>query len=917
MSAEPSRASLRQAAEALRVAHAETLGALETELERLEGEHEAERTSAATAAERERAAWQARARNGVLTAQSRARDAAFNLTGAVDESDPLRVAELVDVGTMLFNAKAVGLDTTLELPLLVPLIGHPPLTVVGVGEAAEGLLRAVQAEALRSTAAGQLALVAHDPDLANPLAPFSRLTEADPSLVRVVQPGRALDAFLDELTATVSRVGNRLLGVDPDLTAHRRATGRQVERYTLVTFHDHPRSVTQQQHERLMTLAKVAPRHGIAMVFHVPEPTAVPAWFDLASLRALGDSIEVRANRALWARRPDVNVVVQSTTPASAASAVADVLAQAAEQARVRIEKMLPSARWTGLSVEGLTAPIAWTPAGPVDVTFGDDVVHGLVTGSSGQGKSNLLQLVIHALAARYSPDELEFYLLDMKEGVTLATMAPSMSEAAYLPHARVIGLQADQEYGLAVLQEIERVYKRRMAQISSAQSIAAYRRANPDVRMPRIVVIIDEFQLLLASDADRVGQDAAAKLLSLVKLVRAAGIHIILASQEIGSIDTLGGNVREGLLAQLKLRVGLRNTPVGSEHTFGSGNRAAADLRQRGQVVVNTEAGALDGNRIGGTPFADPHTLTSLRADWCANQPAGHALPTVFDGTSGVDLGADTATIGATARAVTEQEAPVRAFLGRPVAVTQEPVTFTFDRVPGRNLAIVGSAGEIDVEPGARADHLALDLIRSAVTSALAQRPPGDIEVVVLDLLDQRDRAVGQVDAWLEELVELGHRVVRVTAREVKEWIAATAGSLPERTDSSTPVLVVGLGLERMPPISEREGGVRSVPLLKQLQGIWQDGPTTGLHSISWWAQSSTYLQHIEKKVGTYTSGTAVLFGAEETAQRTNGLLTKWSGAVNRALYRDSGSGTGPQKLIPYRLANGDVARIRSTVHA
>ena len=58
-------------------------------------------------------------------------------------------------------------------------------------------------------------------------------------------------------------------------------------------------------------------------------------------------------------------------------------------------------------------------------MTLADASPHALVGGPSGSGKTNLLLTMIASLAARYSPDELELYLLDFKEGVSFAQFAP------------------------------------------------------------------------------------------------------------------------------------------------------------------------------------------------------------------------------------------------------------------------------------------------------------------------------------------------------------------------------------------------------------------------------------------------------------------------------------------------------------
>jgi S-DNA-T family DNA segregation ATPase FtsK/SpoIIIE len=103
---------------------------------------------------------------------------------------------------------------------------------------------------------------------------------------------------------------------------------------------------------------------------------------------------------------------------------------------------LLPADIWTENSAAGLTAPVGDSPEGrPVKVTLSDYPPHALIAGPSGTGKTNLIYAWMGALAARYDPDELEFYLLDFKEGVSFARFAPGQRDPSWLPHVRLVGV--------------------------------------------------------------------------------------------------------------------------------------------------------------------------------------------------------------------------------------------------------------------------------------------------------------------------------------------------------------------------------------------------------------------------------------------------------------------------------------------
>ncbi len=97
---------------------------------------------------------------------------------------------------------------------------------------------------------------------------------------------------------------------------------------------------------------------------------------------------------------------------------------------------------------------------------------HALVGGAVGQGKSNLLLVLIHGLAARYAPHDLEMYLLDFKHGVEFASLGPGPDRAAWLPHARVLGVHSDRAFGLAVLRHLSDELGRR-SELFKARGLA------------------------------------------------------------------------------------------------------------------------------------------------------------------------------------------------------------------------------------------------------------------------------------------------------------------------------------------------------------------------------------------------------------------------------------------------------------
>src|SRR5207244_6287843 len=76
---------------------------------------------------------------------------------------------------------------------------------------------------------------------------------------------------------------------------------------------------------------------------------------------------------------------------------------------------------------------------------------HMLIAGRTGSGKSTLLHALITNVALNYSPDEVDLYLIDFKKGVEFKVYATHE-----LPHASVVAIESEREFGISVLQRLD-----------------------------------------------------------------------------------------------------------------------------------------------------------------------------------------------------------------------------------------------------------------------------------------------------------------------------------------------------------------------------------------------------------------------------------------------------------------------------
>ena len=139
---------------------------------------------------------------------------------------------------------------------------------------------------------------------------------------------------------------------------------------------------------------------------------------------------------------------------------------------------------------------------------------------------------------------------------------------------------------------------------------------------VPRLLLIVDEFHELFAgSEAE--SEASVEALERLAGQGRVYGVHLLLASQTTSGLAALA--IKGGRdLRQFPIRLSLKNTVAESEAILSRGNKAAADLTYRGEVVLNTNAGHAPetSNQVGVAALADSDDMRALQSRLWAEGP-------------------------------------------------------------------------------------------------------------------------------------------------------------------------------------------------------------------------------------------------------------------------------------------------------
>ena len=198
---------------------------------------------------------------------------------------------------------------------------------------------------------------------------------------------------------------------------------------------------------------------------------------------------------------------------------------------------------------------------------------HLLVAGTTGSGKSVCVNTLISSILFSRKPEEVKLLLID-----------PKMVELSIyngIPHL-MVPVVTDMKKAAAVLRwavrEMEARYKAFAA--SGKRDIKSYNEAHPKAAMPLIVLIIDELADLMMTAPD----DIEESISRLAQMARAAGIHMVLATQR-PSVNVITGSIKANVPSRISFAVGSQIDSrtildmAGAEKLLGKGDMLFAPI--------------------------------------------------------------------------------------------------------------------------------------------------------------------------------------------------------------------------------------------------------------------------------------------------------------------------------------------------
>ena len=755
--------------------------------------------------------------------------------------------EQFENGTPQLPELAAITPSEYRLPGLVAFPDFPSLLFKARGDGRRMAIEAMQAFMVRlliTLPPGKLRFTIIDPvGLGENFAGVMHLADFNEAFVtsRIWTEVPHIEQRLVDLSEHMENVIQKYLRNEyQNIEQYNREAGEIAEPYRYLVVANFPANFSEAAQRRLLSIAASGSRCGVYVLVMADTQMPVSQNFAMRDLEELCTTLVWKDQRFQW-KDPHLGPYALTLDAPPAPSVVTEIvttagkLAAAAGKVEVPFSVIAPKPDkfWSESAASILDVPLGRAGATRFQsMKLGRGTSqHVLVAGKTGSGKSTLLHILITNAALRFSPDELELYLIDFKQGIEFKTYANYQ-----LPHARVVAVESDREFGVSVLQRLDEEIKLRGERFKAfgAQDLAAYRKADPGTPMPRTLLVIDEFQELFTED-DKVSQDAALFLDRLVRQGRAFGIHVFLGSQ------TLAGafSVSRSTLSQMAVRIALQCSEADSQLILSEDNSAARLLSRPGEAIYNDSNGMVEGNHpfqiVWLTEEARDHYLTQVRG-LCEKRGIKPRSQLVFEG----NMPAEMQNNGPLSKLLTAgrpNAAPHEAvvWLGDAVAI-KDPTSIVFRAQSGANLLMVGQN-----------EDAALGVFQTAMISVAAQYPLAPELCPRFYVCDGSTIGSNQSALLAQLPTVVGDPVQLVTRRQLADVINRVAYEVERRQKSNkgedAPIYFLIHGVHKLREFWKNEddygfgrANADAPPdPSKQFATILKDGPPQGVYTIAW----------------------------------------------------------------------------------
>lgn len=433
-----------------------------------------------------------------------------------------------------------------------------------------------------------------------------------------------------------------------------------------------------------------------------------------------------------------------------------------------------------------------------------------LVGGSVGSGKTVLLHNIILNSAWMYSPDELQFILLDYKDGVEFKAYEN-------LTHCKVLSIKSEIDFGISVLDFIQNERERRseLFKSTNASNITEYREKTNNT-LPRIVIIIDEFQRLFQGSSTQ-QKNAGDYLDDIARLGRAFGINLILSTQ------TLSGISSTNYLKQFALKICLKlNTASDCDQILGAMNHAPfTALTKKGEAIYNSRGGLTEGNIRFQTAY-----LSESKLSYFINNITDEVVKKygtkepfkrfIYDGSVSASI-ENNENLQGKPFEVNDKKCLV--YLGEPAALVEEHTNFTLRKQNESNVLIIGQD-----------TASAVSIIYHSLSQIVPQSST-ESKFYICDKMNVDSEFYGKFNVLTDKFSNI--EIVE-NDLEIENTINQVFDELEKRKQDKTITnRIVLTFVDIYNARNLRKSGFNASPVAQKLVTILKDGSSFGIHTI------------------------------------------------------------------------------------
>ena len=766
--------------------------------------------------------------------------------------------QLIRIGTF----QQLSPQTNVRIPALVSVVGSKPLILKTKGIDNEKAIKAVQSILLRLLATvppGKLRFTFIDPiSLGQNAATFMHLADYDSVYItgKAWTESQHIEQRLLDLTEHMETIIQKYLRNQyRNIEEYNQEAGEVAEPYRILVVFDFPTNFTEDSARRLVSVARQGTRCGVHTIIVADTTKPLPYGFTLKELEQNSNIIVSTDIEFVWDTQDLDDCSINLDAPPSEMLTNRIIHnygreAVNANKVEVAFNRIMPTETdiWCKSTVDGIHIPLGRAGARKIQaLSLGVDKTtehNALIVGRIGSGKSNLLHVIITNGALIYPPDELQFYLVDFKEGVEFQKYAEHA-----LPHARVIAIESQREFGLSVLEGLSQELIRRGESFKKVgvENISNYRNKTGK-KLARILLIVDEFHVFFEED-DSVASHSAQLLDHIVRQGRAFGIHVVLGSQTLAGHYTLSRSTSD----QMSVRIALQCSEADSRLILGDDNAQARLLSRSGEAIYNNANGLLEGNAFCQVAFL-PIQEREQRLAFMKNLALAKgyatilAQPIIFAGNEPAYIESNIFLNKLTLSSSWPKPGGiVRAWLGTPVSIKDSTSVF-FKRQAGSNLLIVG-----------RSERMATGQFAAVISSIGLQADPSRAVFYILNLMPEDNEESKLIRALASFLP---HNVVYGKGRQAEAVIDSIKEELDRRlqneeiaTDKDRLVFFIIYGIQKAKELqlddrySHRYGEEPSQSTADKFDSILREGASVGVHIVAWCDSYNNLTKVLERK--------------------------------------------------------------------